>query len=599
MKLPEKPLGTVLPGPRLIGGRPAAAGYIVAALVAGTAVLAHLEPTAPAAVGTAALVVVLAPLWLSARVTTTWLVVLGLSLLPAARPGALPAVSTVVTILLLAFAGRRVAALGAEVGAAQASTLRQVTARDAEARASETRQAELAQRLQHAATHDPLTGLLNRNALTQLLDATLAGGSAAAVLVISLTGFRQVNDRFGADGGDEVLLSVGRRLTGAARGSDLVARLGGDEFAVLLPGLSEIEAASVGSRLLAVLDDPFVVAEQAVLLRARGGRALGDQAGSGRDVLRRAETAARGATAGGPVQVFSHGSQECEQRRIALEVDLHRALAADEMHLVYQPLVSAQTGRIVSLEALVRWHHPERGTVPPDEFIGLAERTGLIVPLGLRVLQLACAQLRRWSEGGASHITVAVNVSARQLLEPDFVEQVRNVLWGSGVDPHAIVLELTESLLVEDSEAAVAVLWQLRSLGVKLALDDFGTGYSSLGRLGELPIDELKIDKSFTDRLGASQLDSATLVTAAVAMGHGLGLTVVTEGVETSAQAAFLANVGCDLLQGYLFSKPLPAEALAPLLHAVLRPAAGFVPAPRHEGPAAMQVPGVLPTLPR
>jgi diguanylate cyclase (GGDEF)-like protein len=417
--------------------------------------------------------------------------------------------------------------------------------------------------------------------------------------VISLTGFQQVNDRFGADGGDEVLLSVGRRLTGAARGSDLVARLGGDEFAVLLPGLNEAEAASVGSRLLAVLDDPFVVAEQAVLLRARGGRAFGDQTGSGRDVLRCAETAARGATAGGPVRVFTHGSQEDDQRRIALEVDLHRALAADEMHLVYQPLVSARTGRIVSLEALVRWHHPERGTVPPDEFIGLAERTGLIVPLGLRVLQLACAQLRRWSEGGAPHITVAVNVSARQLLEPAFVEQVRTVLWGSGVDPHAIVLELTESLLVEDSEAAVAVLCQLRTLGVKLALDDFGTGYSSLGRLGELPIDELKIDKSFTDRLGASQLDSATLVTAAVAMGHGLGLTVVTEGVETHAQAAFLAGAGCDLLQGYLLSKPLPAEALGPLLHAVLLPAAAAIPAPRGEEAVAMHVPGPLPTLPR
>ena len=599
MKRAEKAVGTVLPGSRIAGGRPAAAGYVVAALVAGTAVLARLEPAAPAAVGMAALVLVLAPLWLSPRATTAWLVLLGLSLLPAAQPTPLQACSTVATVVLLTFAGRRVAALGAEVGTAQASTLRHVTARDDEARASQSRQAELAQRLQHAATHDPLTGLLNRNALTQLLDATLAAGSPVAVLVMSLAGFRQVNDRFGAAGGDEVLVAVGRRLTGAARGSDLVARLSGDEFAVLLPGVHEAEAASVGSRLLTVLNDPFAVAEQSVLIRARGGRAFDDQVGSGRDLLRRAETAARGATAGGPVAVFTTGSQVDDQARLASETDLHRALAADEMHLVYQPLVSAQTGRIVSLEALVRWHHPQRGTVPPDEFIGLAERTGLIVPLGLRVLQLACAQLRRWCEGGAPHITVAVNVSARQLLEPDFVEQVRTVLWGSGVDPHAIVLELTESLLVEDSEAAVAVLWQLRSLGVKLALDDFGTGYSSLGRLGELPIDELKIDKSFTDRLGNSQLDSATLVTAAVAMGHGLGLTVVTEGVETSAQATFLASVGCDLLQGYLLSRPLPAEAIGPLLHAVLLPSAGSIPTPRGEPPVAMHVPGVLPALPR
>ncbi|MBW3640057.1 MAG: GGDEF domain-containing protein [Actinobacteria bacterium] len=215
---------------------------------------------------------VLAPLWLSARATTAWLVLLGLSLLPAAQPGALQAGSRLATVVLLAFAGRRVAALGTEVGTAQASTLRQVTARDEEARASETRQAELAQRLQHAATHDPLTGLLNRNALTQLLDGTLAGGSAAAVLVISLTGFRQVNDRFGADGGDEVLLSVGRRLTGAARGSDLVARLSGDEFAVLLPGLNETEADKVGSRLLAVLG---ATASRAELRRTGAHRAVG------------------------------------------------------------------------------------------------------------------------------------------------------------------------------------------------------------------------------------------------------------------------------------------------------------------------------------
>jgi EAL domain-containing protein (putative c-di-GMP-specific phosphodiesterase class I) len=288
---------------------------------------------------------------------------------------------------------------------------------------------------------------------------------------------------------------------------------------------------------------------------------------SASDLVARAELTARSALPGGAVLLWE-GDQEREgASRIEREADMRRGLQAGEFFLLYQPLISTTTGTITNVEALVRWQHPQRGLVPPDDFISLAERSGLIVPLGLMVLEKACGQLRDWAAAGSGMtLTVAVNVSARQLLEADFVVKVRQILWSSGVNPRQIVLELTESMLVDDSTAAIQVLWQLRALGVRLAIDDFGTGYSSLARLGEMPVDELKIDKSFVDRLGAAQQDSSALVTAAVAMGHGLALEVVAEGVETATQAAFLSSIGCDLLQGYLLGKPQPAAAITPQL---------------------------------
>ncbi len=282
---------------------------------------------------------------------------------------------------------------------------------------------------------------------------------------------------------------------------------------------------------------------------------------------------------------------------LTLEADLHRALENDELFLLYQPLVSTATGRIESVEALVRWQHPERGLVPPDAFIAAAERSGQILDIGMRVLEMAVRQLRLWAAAGSA-LSVAVNVSARQLLEPGFVDAVRTVVWSSGINPQQVMLELTESLLVEDGDAAIAALWQLRGLGVRLAIDDFGTGYSSLARLGELPIDEMKIDKSFVDRLGAPANDSTALVTAAVAMGHGLGLTVVAEGVETPAQAAQLGALSCDLLQGYLLGRPQAAADLGPQFGRRLLADPTLIPAPRLESPAAV-TPVVLPSVAR
>jgi EAL domain-containing protein (putative c-di-GMP-specific phosphodiesterase class I) len=338
-----------------------------------------------------------------------------------------------------------------------------------------------------------------------------------------------------------------------------------------------------------------------VPLRSRAGLACADGAGLvPSELVARAEQTARFATPGAAVALWEGDPESHGASRIERETDMRRGLAADEFFLLYQPLISTKTGTITAVEALVRWRHPQRGMVPPDDFIPLSEKTGLIVPLGLSVLEKACAQLREWAAAGSGmHLTVAVNVSARQLIEADFVVKVRQALWNSGVNPRQIVLELTESMLVDDNKAAIDVLWQLRALGVRLAIDDFGTGYSSLARLGEMPVDELKIDKSFVDRLGAAAHDSTALVTAAVAMGHGLALEVVAEGVETAQQASFLGSIGCDLLQGYLLGKPQPAEEVGRQLgHRLLTPAPSF-PEMRDGSPATLTVePPLTPTPP-
>jgi diguanylate cyclase len=420
------------------------------------------------------------------------------------------------------------------------------------------------------------------------------------VLVASVAGFSAVNEVLGDELGDEALTLVGRRLVGAARGNDAVARLGGDTFAVMMPGLREDGADHVGDRVTVLLREPLAVGGQVVPLHCRVGLALSGPgaARGGRTLLRVAEAASRSAEPGGACSRVDHTRTGTSAGQLRDEADLRRGMDAGELFLLFQPLVSTETGTISATEALVRWQHPTRGLVPPGAFIGLAERTGLIVPLGLHVLSLACAQLRQWAPA-APALSMALNVSARQLVEPDFVAQVRRILWSSGVDPSMVVLELTESLLVDDSDAAAKVLWQLRGLGVRLALDDFGTGYSSLARLGDLPLDEMKIDKTFVDRIGVQPGDSTSLITAASAMGHGLGLEVVAEGVETAAQAAFLRSVGVDLLQGYLLGRPLPADQVTSMLGTVLLPTPGSVPVPRVSSPApAAFVPSLMPALP-
>jgi diguanylate cyclase (GGDEF)-like protein len=488
-------------------------------------------------------------------------------------------------------------ALTGLVSAAQAASLRQLGVRDELDRTSRAQEQELSGQIAYWASHDRLTQVLNRSVLNQHLEQLAAARMPTGILVISLARFAAVNEAFGFDVGDELLAGLAARLRTCARDTDVIARVGGDEFAVMLPGLSDDAARPVADRLLRVLADPFTVGPHVIPLHARAGLALDDgrfEQGSP-ELLRQAFLAAASATVGLVPAVFSAGDQEDARAAVVLEADLHQALERDELFLLYQPLVSTVTGRIESVEALVRWQHPERGLVPPDAFIGAAERSGQIVAIGLRVLEMATSQLRQWSDGPGSALTMAVNVSARQLSEPGFVQQVQSVLWGAGIDPHRVVLELTESLLVEDSDAAIEALWQLRGLGVRLALDDFGTGYSSLGRLGDLPLDELKIDKSFVDRLGVAGTDSTALVTAAIAMGHGLGLSVVAEGVESQVQAAQLAHLGCDLLQGYVLGRPQPADAIRPQLGQRLLPDPSTLPAPRTGEPdLVMAVPKLM-----
>jgi diguanylate cyclase (GGDEF)-like protein len=481
-------------------------------------------------------------------------------------------------------------------------------ARSDHARADElvaAERADLTSQLEFWATHDPVTRLGNRTWFTRIVADVISAGEPCGVMTISLSEFGAINSTYGSAVGDQVLQAIAGRLQHALRGEDVAGRLGGDDFGVLLRGLQAPNAELAGARLLRVFADPVVIDDISVAVQARVGLAVqaSNDSTDALELLRRAEVAAAASKPREGVHVFAPALQAAAAERNRLDGDLRRSLTAGEFVCFYQPLVSTVDGRVTAVEALVRWKHPQRGLVLPEGFIAAAERTGLIVPLGLTVLKQACRQLRAWTQMNGHDLTVAVNLSARQLAEPGFVETVSSVVWGCGVDPRQIVLEITESLLVEDGEAAIAVLWQLRGLGFRLAVDDFGTGYSSLSRLSDLPIDEMKIDRSFTSRIDTERRDSAAIITAAVAMGHALGLTVVAEGVETSTQAAFLRHINCDLLQGYLLARPLEADQVTPLLGQALldvtntpsRPAPS--PPPNHPDRETPLVPRILPPV--
>lgn len=597
---------TVAPGcglaKQLVGGQPPrCAGHVLLLLLAVEAVLARLPGTTAATVAAGTVVIVLAALWAPGRFCYVWIGASMLVLLPLPATTVGVAVTGAAAVVSVGVA-QLIRYLAALVSVAQHSALRQYGERDELVRQARSQREQLLGQVQYCTSYDQLTEVFNRSALNRHLLDMAACGTPTGVLVLSAAGFDSINDELGTDVGDQLLTAFAKRLRTRAREGDLIARLGGDEFAVVLSGATGEQATPVAERLVQLLADPFTVGPHLVPLHARSGLALDDGSftkGAG-ELLHQASSAARSAKPGGSLAVFSASTQAEVQATLALEADLHRALANDELFVLYQPLVSTETGRIESVEALVRWQHPQRGLVPPDAFIGAAERSGQIVEIGLRVLQLALAQLREWSVGGAPHLSVAVNISARQLVEPGFVEQVRSLVWGAGVNPQQVLLELTESMLVEDSDAAIAVLWQLRALGVRLAIDDFGTGYSSLARIGELPIDEMKIDKSFVDRLGIAPHDSTALVTAAVAMGHGLGLSVVAEGVESPGQAAQLSKLGCDLLQGYLLGRPQPAQDLTSQLGRRLLADSAQLPGPR---PSPVEnesfVPKVMPAATR
>ena len=451
------------------------------------------------------------------------------------------------------------------------------------ARLFERAQTEVRRRA-HAALHDELTGLPNRtlllNRLAEQLDTAnreqgqrRTGGGRVALILLDLDRFKVVNESLGHAAGDLLLTQVGQRLVAAARSTDTVGRLGSDEFGILLGTVRSVrEAERVAARVERVLSAPFDLDGQEVTVGASLGIAIGRSAvPHPGDLLKEAEIALHRAKAD-PVRrvvVFDPEMRAQTVDRANMEHDLRRALERSELRLHYQPLVSLATGAVVGVEALLRWDHPVRGIVAPLSFIPLAEETGLILPIGRWVIETACFQMRDWQRrfAAAELLQVSVNLSARQFAEADLIGNVAAILDHAGLDPAALELEITESVVMDQSEASVERLRGLRALGVKLVLDDFGTGYSSLAYLRRLPLDTIKVDRSFVSGLGSDPAD-LPIVQAVISLAHGLGIDVVAEGIETAAQLESLRELACDRGQGFWFSRPLPAPALEALLSA-------------------------------
>jgi diguanylate cyclase (GGDEF)-like protein/PAS domain S-box-containing protein len=431
--------------------------------------------------------------------------------------------------------------------------------------------------IKHLAYYDHLTGLPNRRLLMDRLGHALAfstrSGSAGALLFLDLDNFKVLNDTLGHNIGDLLLQQVAHRLESCVRKSDTVARLGGDEFVVMLEGLSgqPEEAASqtrlVGEKILDALNKPYQLALSAYRSTPSIGAVLFDHQQSMDDLLKQADIAMYQAKNAGRnlLRFFDPRMQEAVNARAALEGELGHALENQQFHLFYQIQVDSSR-RPVGAEALVRWIHPERGLVPPVKFIPLAEETGLILPLGLWVLETACAQLREWQQEEISrHLVLAVNVSVKQFRNPDFVDQVRLAIQRHAIDATRLKLELTESLLLDNVEEAIASMNALKEIGVRFSMDDFGTGYSSLQYLKRLPLDQIKIDQSFVRDIDTDSNDKA-IVHTIIAMAKSLKMDIIAEGVETKQQRQFILDNGCTHYQGYLFGKPVPIAEFDALL---------------------------------
>jgi diguanylate cyclase (GGDEF)-like protein len=425
----------------------------------------------------------------------------------------------------------------------------------------------------HQAFHDQLTGLPNRAMFAERLDERLRrpDGDPVAVLFLDLDRFKLVNDSLGHTAGDELLVAVAGRLTGCFEGQ-LVARFGGDEFALLLEGTAGVEgeALALAERVQQALAAPVRLPAGEVTVGASIGVAVGRPGEEQADeLLRNADIAMYRAKADETCRwtVFEPSMRASVLERMALEADLQEAIDNRQFRLLYQPTIDLRTGRIVGLEALVRWQHPARGVVSPAEFIPLAEETGQIVAIGSWVLGEACRQAGRWQAAyrTGSPLSINVNLSSRQLAQPGVVAEVAAVLAGSGLEPVSLVIEITESILMHDTDATLAKLQALKALGVRLAVDDFGTGYSSLGYLRRFPFDVLKLDKSFVDGVALNPEDAA-LCHAVIRLGEALKLRVVAEGIETYEQALELRRLGCDLGQGFYFAKPLSAPEAEDLI---------------------------------
>ena len=445
------------------------------------------------------------------------------------------------------------------------------------------------------ALYDPLTGLANRALFREHVDKALARlrrtpARPHAVLFVDLDGFKTINDSLGHAAGDEVLAEVGRRLKRWMRPGDTAARLGGDEFAVLLENTSQLDTGVLAKRILDVLLAPIVVQGKEVVLTGSIGIALSEPGQDSDALLRNADAAMYTAKAAGKGQyrLFEPEMHHAAMRRLDLEADLRRAVDRDELYLSYQPIVDLATGRVTAAEVLVRWKHPERGLIPPLDFISVAEDSGYIRELGRHILEQACQQVRAWHRKypDTDPLHICVNTSVRQIEQVEFFDEVASALAESGLDGSFLTLEITESLFMSDFTATVQKLRRLKNLGLKLAVDDFGTGYSSLSYLRSLPIDVLKIDKSFVVGVTLGPEQSA-VARAVVKLARTFNLRTVAEGIEQPEQAAELLAMGADMGQGYWYSCPLPAEAMEAFLDASrLSPAAVLSPPSRPMAPA-------------
>ena len=438
-----------------------------------------------------------------------------------------------------------------------------------------TKRKSLEESLRYQALHDPLTGLPNRLLFMDRLEHALSLASRQTrlimVLFVDLDDFKVVNDSLGHEAGDTLLVAVAKRLGACLRPEDTVARFGGDEFAVLLEDITVTsDADRAAERIVEGLRKPFVIEGREISISPSIGIVSATSSHDRpKDLLRKADIAMYVAKGKGKAryEVFDSTMNVRALERLELENDLRRAIERGELRVHYQPKVLVGTGKIVGTEALVRWEHPERGLLPPVAFIPIAEETDLIVPLGRWVLTEACRQTREWQElyPSDSPWVVCVNLSGRQLRHPELVKDVGRALQETGLEPENLDLEITESVLIEDQLSNLTTLRELKRLGVKLIIDDFGTDYSSLSYLKRLPADFLKIDRSFIGGLGEDPKDEG-IVSAVIDLARVLGLEEIAEGVETTEQAAYLRELGCRFAQGYLFSKPLPAEEIGALL---------------------------------
>jgi diguanylate cyclase (GGDEF)-like protein/PAS domain S-box-containing protein len=438
-----------------------------------------------------------------------------------------------------------------------------------------TERRRLEEELAHQAFRDSLTGLANRalfqDRLTQALARVARSGEPVGVLMLDLDGFKTVNDTLGHDAGDEVLVEVAARLDACVRPGDTVARRGGDEFTVLLENMADPSVIElVAARVAEHLRKPLNLRGHELHVAASIGMALStDQFESAERLLRNADLAMYVAKSRGRDNRvrFEPSMHADAEDALLLSLDLGGALARGELSIHYQPTMSLATGELEGAEALLRWNHPDRGGVPPLAFIPLAEQSGEIVPIGRWVLEQACEQAARWTEAFPGRtFSMNVNVSGRQLVEPSFVDEVASILDRTGLVPQVLTLEITETIFVTAAEAVISRLEELKALGIKLAIDDFGTGYSSLAYLGRFPFDIMKIDKGFVDAASTGAAGGEALIKAIVDLGVGLHLKTVAEGIERSAQASQMRELGCDAGQGYFFARPMPAGQFTQLL---------------------------------